>query len=123
MSNWQPITQKQLDFMPKPDEFRYGTEPNLSFATGLLNMLGIENEQVYSQPFMFGEDASAMYGTSPDYPKYRDYEDYVNQTAPFPDPRNYIMTNEDGKMFIDQDRYDEDYMRHYQAKSPYPKDY
>jgi len=117
----RPITEEELAQMSRPSpDMGYTSEPSVSAMTGLLNMLGIENDQVYSQPLLFGEDASLLYGRSPDYPKYRDYEDYVSQVATYPTPENYVIRDKEGNMFFDDDRFDMARQEYYKMVSNKP---
>jgi|JYMV01.1.fsa_nt_gi hypothetical protein len=78
----------------------YFGEPNESFIRGLFS-----DEPVYSQPVLFGRDSGFIGGWSPDYPKYRNYEDYFSKNFPYPEKENYTSPiHPDG---FDEKAYDE----------------
>lgn len=91
----------------------YEDEPNES----LLSMLGLTDETEYRQPLFFGEDASALWGRSPDYPTYRTWKDYQQQEFPQPYLKDYITEYDSGgNPIIDYESYNAD-LKEYQRKS------
>jgi|FLOH01.1.fsa_nt_gi hypothetical protein len=83
-----------LDFEGKPIDVMsaiYEDEPNTTMLTGLLNAIGYENEQSYSQPWFFGEDSVANMGKSHNYPQLRTYEDEKRFKQLMPLKEDYII--------------------------------
>jgi len=80
---------------------------------------GFFGEPSDSQPWIFGKDASLFGGHSPDYPKYRNYEDYFAKEFPKPDIESFTFTNEDGSTEIDQEGYDKAMMEWYEKMPMY----
>jgi len=90
----------------------YFGEPNESFFRSLFS-----DEPVYTQPWFLGKDAGGGLGGggwSPDYPKYRNYEDYFAKNFPIPDKNDYWV----GDSF-NQERYDADVTEWYSKKPMY----
>lgn len=86
----------------------YG-EPNESFFRGLFS-----EEPVYSQPWFFGSDSIVLGGRSPDYPNFRNYEEFYDYAFPPPKKEDYL--DDEGK--FDEDAYNEAMLERVQ-KQPY----
>lgn len=97
-------------------------EPRTSITGGLLSLLtGAPAE--HEQPIWYGLDSQALYGRSPDYPMYRDWEDYANFQAPFPQERDFQNVDAQGNIVsFDQQGYDEALRRYYDMRSMHPRD-
>ena len=88
---------------------KYG-EPNESFFRGLFS-----DEPVYSQPWVFGSDAAIFGGRSPDYPKFRNYEEFYAYMFPEPQKEDYVT---DEGLF-DEDSYNKAMMEYVQNQPYY----
>ena len=84
----------------------YFGEPNVSIFTG-----------EYSQPWFLGADSAVMGGWSPDYPKYRSYEDYFATEHPMPREEEYTYTTEDGRQVLMREAY-EQALKEWSKKNP-----
>lgn len=121
-----------LDFDNSMQDRQYDTKPDESLILGLLNdyLLGpatnlankyIDTEADFNvnttmQPMFMGQDSMMSGGESPDYPKFRTYNDFAEYEFPSPTVAQY--TDQHGN--FDSEGYDAQFREYFNARSEHP---